>query len=218
MIRDLFLACLVLGLVGCRWSSGTEPPPDGWANSAPTVVDRVVNRKASQLLEVRQGELTAWIEVPRVGAEVGDYILLGRGKARENVGIPELGLRAAQVVDIHHARVVSFETAKRAVASAAPKDAVPVGTIYAELDQRKDKPVVVYGTVAKAASAVGWNWVHLRDGTGDPSAGTHDLTVQTRWEVAEGQRVAFRGVLRQDVNLGFGYHYDALVEEAEPVE
>ena len=217
MRRAVVLLCLVLGLAGCRKSLGTEPPPDGWANAAPTQVEQVVNREASQLLEVRQGQLTAWVEVPQVGAKVGDYILLGAGKARENVSIPELEARA-QVVDIKHARVVSFETAQRAVVSAAPKDAVAVGTVYDELDQRKDKEIVVYGTVVKAASAVGWNWVHLRDGTGDPSLGTHDLTVQTRWEVAEGQRAAFKGVLRKDVELGFGYRYDALVEEAEAVK
>ena len=218
MRRCLLLAGVLFGFVGCRWSSGTEPPPDGWANNAPTVVERVVNREKSQLLEVRQGQLTTWIEVPKVGADVGDYILLGRGTGREDVAIPELGLRAPQVVDIQHARVVSFEVARRAVAAAAPKNAVAVGTVYAELDQRAGTEVVVYGTVVKAASAVGWNWVHIRDGTGDPAAGTHDLTVQTRWELAEGQRAAFRGMLRKDVDLGFGYHYDALVEKAEPVE
>ena len=174
MSRAVFVVCCVLSLVGCRWSSssGTEPPPDGWANSAPTRVEQVVNREQSQVLEVRQDQLTAWIEVPRVGARVGDYILLGAGTAREDVEIPEVGVRAPIVVDIKHARVVSLETAKRAVLAAAPKDAVKVGTIYAELDQRKDKAVVVYGTVVKSASAVGWNWVHIRDGTGG-SVGRH---------------------------------------------
>ena len=218
MGRSLFLGWLVLGFVGCRGPSGTEPPPDGWANNAPTVVEQVVNREQSQVLEVRQGQLSTWIEVPRVGAKAGDYILLGKGTAREDVAIAELGLRVPQVVDIKHARVVSFETARQVVISAAPKDAVAIGTVYAELDLRKDRKVVVYGTVIKAASAVGWNWVHLSDGTGDPAAGTHDLTVKTQQTVTEGQRVAFRGMLRKDVDLGFGYHYDALVEEAELIQ
>ncbi|MEL7372454.1 MAG: hypothetical protein AAFN74_26255 [Myxococcota bacterium] len=214
---SLLLLALLIS-TGCRDRRGTEPPPDGWANAAPTVVDRVVNRAKTQLLEVRQGRLTTWIEVPQVEARRGDYILLGRGTAREGVSIPEAGLSSVQIVDIKHARIVSFETAKHAVVSAAPKDAVPIGTIYGELEQRKDKETVVYGTVVKAASAVGWNWVHLRDGTGDAATNTHDLTVKTRWEVAEGQRVAFRGTLRADVDIGFGYHYDALVEDGEIVE
>ena len=218
MSRAILRALVVVGLAACRPSLGTEPPADGWANNAPTVVEQVVSREASQLLKVRQGQLTTWVAVPPVGAKAGDYILLGRGTAQQDVEIIELGLRVPQLVDIKHARVVDLETAERMVAATAPKDAVKVGTVYAELDQRKDKKIVVYGTVVKVASAIGWNWVHLRDGTGDPSTGTHDLTIQTQSEVAEGQRAAFRGILRKNVDLGFGYHYVALIKEAEPVK
>jgi len=209
---------LCFGLVACDWSSGTGPPPGGWANNAPTVVRQVVARGETQLLAVEQGRLSTWVEVPDVGAEVGDYVLLGQGRARLDVPIPEIGERAREVVDIEHVRVVDLETAQRTIAASAPSDAVAVGTVYAELDARADHEVVVHGTVAKASSAVGWYWVHLRDGTGEPSAGTHDLTVQTKQAVTRGQRVAFRGVLRKDVDLGFGYHYDALVEAAELVD
>jgi len=218
MHRSLRLGCLVLILAGCREGRGTEAPPGGWANTAPTVVERVVDRASHQLLEVRQGPLSAWVQVPRVGAEPGDYVLLGQGEARSRVEIPELGTVAEQVVDIEHVRVVDRATAERSVAAQAPADAVAIGTAYAELSERADKEIVVYGTVVKATGAVGWNWVHLRDGTGDPSAGTHDLTVQTKALVAEGQRVALRGILRADVDLGFGYHYDALVEDAQLVD
>lgn len=218
-MRQLFLVSLtLLDLAACGRPQGTEPPPGGWANSAPTVVERVVDRDDTQLLAVRQGQLRAWVEVPQVRAEVGDYVLLGQGAARTDVEIPEIGERVDTVVDIAHVRVVDERTARRTVASTAPKGAVAVGTVYAELAQRADEEIVVYGTVVKASHAVGWVWVHLQDGTGDASAGTHDLTVQTRQSVTRGQRVAFRGVLRRDVDLGFGYHYDALVEEAEPVE
>ena len=215
MRRFLLIGCLALA--GCKKTSGTEPPPNGWANSAPTVVDRVVTRESAQLLQVRQGRLTTWVEVPRVGAKAGDYILLGQGQARADVVIPELDARVPQVVRIEHARVVDLETARRAVVSTAPAEAVKVGTVYAELEARAGEEVVVYGAVAKVAGAIGWYWVHLRDGSGDPAAGTHDLTVKTKQAVAEGQRVAFRGTLRKDVDLGFGYHYDALVEDAKLV-
>lgn len=46
----------------------------------------------------------------------------------------------------------------------------------------------------------------------------HDLTVKTSQRVAVGQRVAFRGVLRKDVDLGFGYHYLALVEDGALIQ
>lgn len=217
MSHRLRLAALV-GLMACGKPSGTEPPADGWANTGPTVVEQVVDREASQLLSVRQGPWQTWIEVPAVGAKVGDYVLLGRGSARRDVTIAEIGQTVSEVVDIANVQVVDEATARQTLAASAPKDAVAVQTVYAELEQRADQPIVVYGTVVKATSAVGSIWVHIQDGTGDETAGTHDLTIQTQQSVARGQRVAFRGVLHKNVDLGFGYHYDALVQEAVLVE
>ncbi len=210
------LALLALAVIGCAPSM--DAPPDGWANSAPTTVEAVVDRGEHQLLEVRQGALTTWIQVPDVGARVGDYVLLGRGSVRTNVPIPERELRAPAVVDIAHVRVVDAETARRATVRHAPSGALPIAQAYAELDRRADTEVIVFGRVAKAANAVGSYWVHLQDGTGDAGAGTNDLTVQTQVAVVEGEWVAFRGTLRRDVDLGFGYHYDALVEGGTRVE
>ncbi|MEC7948933.1 MAG: hypothetical protein VX265_15295 [Myxococcota bacterium] len=214
-MRILVLASLLLLLVapGCDRAVGTDAPPNGWANTAPTVVARVVERDAHQLLEVQQGALLAWVKVPRVGAVVGDHVLLGQGSPRYNVAIPEIGETVELVVDISRVRVVDEDTARRTVAAAVPEAAVPISQVYAEIAARVDQPIVVHGTVVKATGAVGAIWVHLQDGTGDAASGTNDITVKTQAEVVPGQRVAFRGVLRRDVDLGFGYHYEALVED-----
>lgn len=203
--------------LGCR-SKGTDPPPTGWANSAPTQVAQVVERGDQQLLRVQQNRLETWIQVPAVGAKVGDHVLLGQGTARNDVEIPELGERVAMVVDIAHIQVTDAETAARVAGGTRPDKALEIGAVYADLDTLDGQSVVVHGTVVKATSAVGSVWVHLQDGTGDPAAKTHDLTVQSQQMVSEGQRVSFEGVLRKDADLGFGYHYDALVEDAKLLE
>jgi hypothetical protein len=218
IVRQGILASFALALASCGDPPPAEAPPGGWANLAPTVVEQVVERGAHQLLQVRQGELRTWVQVPRVGARAGDHVLLGRGTARTDVPIPEVSQRAPEVVDIAHVRVVDAETARRAVARRAPPGALSVGQAHAELERRAGTEIVVFGRVVKATSAVGSVWVHLQDGTGDPRAKTHDLTVQTRRGVVPGQWVAFRGTLRRDVDLGFGYHYKALVERGTLVE
>jgi hypothetical protein len=211
MRRPLALVLLAL-LAGPGCAGPGDVPEGGWANSAPTTVEQVVDRGDNSLLKVRQGALTTWVQVPRVEAEPGDYVLLGRGSARTDVPIPELSLRAPEVVDIDHVRIVDAETARRASTRQAPPGAVPIAQAYAELDRRAGTDLLVFGRVVKATSAVGSVWVHLQDGTGDAGAGTHDLTVQTQQPVEAGQWVTYRGTLRKDVDLGFGYHYDALVE------
>jgi hypothetical protein len=205
-------------LLALACGSGDDVPPGGWANAAPTVVEQAVDRGQQQLLRVRQGDLRAWVQVPDVSAKVGDYVLLGQGEMRTGVSVPEAGPQPIDVVDIAHVRVVDEETARRAVGRTPPPGALTMAQAYAELDQRNGTPVVVFGRAVKVTSAVGSVWIHLQDGTGDPAAGTHDLTVQAQEAVVKGQWVAFRGTLRKDVDLGFGYHYAALVEEAQPVE
>jgi hypothetical protein len=217
-VRTPALCALLAALAPLGCASSTDAPPGGWANAAPTTVETVVDRGEHQLLEVRQGELTTWVQVPDVGAKVGDHVLLGRGTARPHVPIPELELRASVVVDIAHARVVDAETARSGTTREPPAGALPIGEAYARLDQLAGTEVVVFGRVVRAPNAVGSYWVHLQDGTGDADAGTHDLTVQTADAVVEGQWVAFRGTLRRDVDLGFGYHYDALVEGGARLE
>lgn len=205
-------------LAACSLPKGTIPPAEGWANRAPTSVQRVVDRGDTQLLEVLAGASRSWVSVPDVGVAVGEYVLLGHGEGRSGVPVPELGLPAVEVLALRHVLVVDRETAERTLASPTPPDAVPVGTVFAELEQRADAEIVVVGTVAREAGALGAIWVHIQDGTGDPARDTHDLTIQSQQPVTRGQRVAFRGVLRRDVDLGFGYRYAALVEDGVLVE
>ncbi|MEO1175409.1 MAG: hypothetical protein AAFX94_25660, partial [Myxococcota bacterium] len=124
MTKPAITSVCVLGLIACGSVRGTEAPPSGWANAAPTVVQQTVDRGASQLLEIRQGELTTWVQIPAVGAQVGDYILLGQGTAQQNVEVPELSRRIPELVTIEHARVVDLDEAKRVVFAAAPEDAL----------------------------------------------------------------------------------------------
>ena len=206
-------------LTGCQNTApDTGAPPEGWSNNAPTRVAQAIGRGATQLLRVEQGELRTWVAVSDVGAKAGDYVLLGRGAPRYDVEIPEIGETASVVVDISHARAVDFETALRVVNARTPSDAISVGDAYADLDALADTEVVVHGIVTRVADAIGWHWVHLRDASGDPELATLDLTIQTRDNVTEGQRATYRGMLHKDVELGFGYFYDALVREATYVE
>jgi hypothetical protein len=61
---------------------------------------------------------------------------------------------------------------------------------------------------------MGRNWVHLRDGSG--TAGKdNDVTVTTADEVAVGDVVVAKGVVRVDKDFGAGYAYPVIVEDAK---
>lgn len=75
--------------------------------------------------------------------------------------------------------------------------------------------VTVRGRVVKFNGGIlGRNWIHLQDGTGDATQGTHDLTVTTDAKAAVGDVVTITGMLVVDQDFGAGYSYAVLLESA----
>jgi hypothetical protein len=101
------------------------------------------------------------------------------------------------------------------VAKATGPDARTVAEVVAKRTELKDKTVVVRGKVVKFTPAVmDKNWIHLRDGTGSAADGTNDIVVTTKDETQIGAIVLVKGVVHTDKDLGSGYSYKVLIEEA----
>ncbi len=101
------------------------------------------------------------------------------------------------------------------VAKATGPDARTVAEVVAKRTDLKDKTVVVRGKVVKFTPAVmDKNWIHLRDGTGSASDGSNDVVVTTTDETQVGAVVLVKGVVHTDKDLGSGYSYKVLIEEA----
>lgn len=90
-----------------------------------------------------------------------------------------------------------------------------IAEIFAKANELANKSIVLRARVVKVTSGIlGKNWVHLKDGTGDPAARTHDLTVTTDETVTVGQTMLVRGVLVTNKDLGSGYKYPVILEQA----
>lgn len=101
----------------------------------------------------------------------------------------------------------------------AKVDPAPGGlTVLQVWQKRADLPgksVTVRGKVVKANYEImGSHWYHVQDGTGDPEAGTHDLTVTSRDRVDLGDVVTISGPVTLGKDFGAGYAYDVMVEKA----
>ena len=123
-------------------------------------------------------------------------------------------------------------------ATALPPGHVPIGTAQADLGdikvpkaigpnartveevitkrvELKDKTVLVRGKVVKFTPEIlNKNWIHLRDGSGSASDNTHDVVVTTNDQARAGDVVVVKGLVRTDKDLGSGYAYKVLIEEA----
>jgi hypothetical protein len=101
------------------------------------------------------------------------------------------------------------------VPKAQGPDARTVAEIFGKRAELKDKPVLLRGKVVKVTPAVmGKNWLHLRDGSGLAKDNTNDIIVTTKEQTKVGSVVVARGVVRTDIDLGSGYAYKVLIEDA----
>jgi hypothetical protein len=94
------------------------------------------------------------------------------------------------------------------------KGGYTVSELFTNKAKLNGKEVQVRGRVVKfSQNILGKNWLHLQDGTG--STGTNDLVVSTTGSATVGDLVVIKGKLVTDRDLGMGYRYEILVEEAE---
>lgn len=102
------------------------------------------------------------------------------------------------------------------IAKASGADARTVEEVFANKATLKDKTVTIRGQVVKVNSAIlGKNWVHLQDGSGSADKRTNDIIVTTTDEAKVGDVVLATGTVKTDVNVGSGYAYGVLVEQAK---
>ena len=88
-----------------------------------------------------------------------------------------------------------------------------IGEIYSGLGQLKGQQVALRARVMKVSKNVmGKNWVTLQDGSGtEPD---NHLMATSSEIVATGDLVTVSGIIDTNVELGYGYNYKALLEEA----
>jgi hypothetical protein len=121
--------------------------------------------------------------------------------ADSNIGTAHTAVAAA--ADVH-------------VEPAAGPGAATISEVYAKKAALKDSEVAVRGKIVKyTAGVMGKNWLHVQDGSGTQAKGDHDIAVTTTDEAKVGDVVTVRGPLHLDRDLGAGYAYSVIVEDAK---
>ena len=78
------------------------------------------------------------------------------------------------------------------------------------------KAVKIRGTVVKVNTGIlGRTYLHLRDGSGDAAAGTNDIVVTTEATPTLGETVVVEGKVVLDRDIGSGYKFATMVEDAK---
>ena len=109
----------------------------------------------------------------------------------------------------------ALDAAPISVPKATGANARTVAEVVAKAVELKGKQVRVRGKIVKYNPGImGKNWIHLRDGSGLAADGTNDVLVTTVAPAKIGDVVTVTGVVHTDKDLGSGYTYKVLIEEA----
>jgi hypothetical protein len=105
--------------------------------------------------------------------------------------------------------------AVKPVDRAAGPNGKTVAEVVAQRSALAGKTVRIHATVVKATPGVlGRTYLHLRDGSGDAAAGNHDVAATTEATPAVGDVVLIEGVVAIDRDIGAGYKFPTIVEDA----
>ncbi len=111
--------------------------------------------------------------------------------------------------------------ADKAVGKPAAGGTITLSALYAQRTALEGKVVRLRGKVSKYTPAVmKKNWVHLRDGSGTPEKKDDDVAITTTDSTAVGDEVSVEGTVRLSRDLGSGYFFPVLIEDAKlvPIE
>lgn len=184
---------------------------------------------------VRLEEDDAWLASTPISLAVGDKVQYSSGMIMENFTSSSLNrtfdsirfVQKLQVAgqfdaDAHTAAAASEMGGFAKSATAEPPKAgeiapldggKTIAEVRSESHELKDQQVTLRAKVMKVSMEIlGKNWITLQDGTG--VAPDNKLLTTSQEVVAIGDVVTVKGVVKTDVNLGSGYKYKVVLEEA----
>jgi hypothetical protein len=90
-----------------------------------------------------------------------------------------------------------------------------IAWVHANRDSLAGEPISLRGTVVKYNEGIlGWNFIHLQDGSGDAADGSNDLTITSKAATAVGETVVVTGTVILDKDFGAGYTFPTMIEGA----
>jgi hypothetical protein len=227
LVAVMFLLCFGLGQ-----AAGTPEPASTGAITGKVLEAKDVESYTYLRLKTADGEV--WAAVAKVPVKVGDDVTIEDVALMQNFASRSLDRTFEQIyfgtvgekatessgagVDMAamHASVAhSTDVGDVNVARATGPIAHTVAEVVAGRADLNDTTVVVRGKVVKfTPDVLGKNWIHLRDGSGSAADGTNDVLVVTAGAAAIGDVVLVKGAVHADRDLGSGYAYKVLIEDA----
>jgi hypothetical protein len=201
-------------------------------NSHQVTVKEVLNANAYTYLLVTEGEKEFWIAVPKSDVKVGKTYTYEGGMEMKKFeskdlkrtfdsvffveGLIDPDAPAATESAISPKNIIP-DTAKLSKGITLAKGAISLYDLFSGKDKLEGKTVILTGKVIKfMPDIMSKNWIHLQDGTSYD--GFNDITITSLAKVKVDEIVTLKGTVVLNKDLGSGYKYDILIEDAVVVK
>ena len=196
-------------------------------NSHQITVKEVLNANAYTYLLVTEAEKEYWIAVPKTEVTVGNTYTYQGGMEMKKFESKDLKRTFDSVLFVEGiidpnapataeptstpVKVVSSKELSKGITLA--NGGISVFDLYSTRDKLDGKTVILTGKVVKFMPEImNKNWIHLQDGSN--FNGFNDITITTLEKVKVDDIVTLKGTVVLNKDLGSGYKYDVLVEDA----
>ncbi|QBN18338.1 hypothetical protein [Flavobacterium nackdongense] len=197
-------------------------------NTHQITIKEVLQANAYTYLLVTEAEKDYWIAIPKTEVKVGKTYTYEGGMEMKKFESKDLKRTFDSVLFVEGIIDPNPPAATETTASAAPKavsskelskgitlakGGISVFDLYFNRDKLAGKTVILTGKVVKFMPEImKKNWVHLQDGSN--FNGFNDITITTLEKVKVDDIVSFKGKVILNKDLGSGYKYDVLIEDA----
>ena len=228
-------SCLLMAQAGCTQNNG-DTATENAALDAPVPAGMIrgpvletMDSAGYTYVRVQTGGDSIWAAGPQTVVAAGDVVQIARGMPMQQFQSKTLD-RTFDVV--YFVPAIENLTAPGAAAPAPAQtrqDSPPVTDVsVAELEPGKNiawvhanretlanEPISLRGKVVKYNSNIlGWNFIHIQDGSGNPADGSNDLAVTSKATTAVGETVVIAGTVTLDKDFSAGYVFPILIEDA----
>ncbi len=228
----------ILALFSCKEKQSyskienTKPPIEAHVHKI--VIKEFIDAETYTYIYVEENDDKYWMAIPKTPVVVGNTYYYTRGMVMENFESKQLNKTFKHIIFANEIRTTKeannsqdeLQEKPKEVINTSKKDEVKItkptnGISLKELFSKKkyfsNKTVIVRGKVVKVNNGImSKNWVHIVDGTAYNNKS--DLTITTAAMVKIGDIVIFKGIIATDKDLGQGYFYDILLEDAEVIK
>ncbi len=176
---------------------------------------------------------TNWLAITKIPVKAGQTLYYNNGLEMKNFHSKELDRTFAVVSLVQEASTnptsnvqtgnqptqqsIKPKTNRENINIKPVSGGISIAELYGGKAKYSGKIVKIRGKVTVFnANIMGKNWAHIQDGTSNDS--NFDLTVTTRNQIRLGDVVIFEGKITLNKNLGAGYFYPVIMEDAKVIK